>query len=368
MLYIINLESYKERYTYWWKDYIPREFSKYTDVQVIEGEPLTSTVDTGTVLDAGGTNYYKASQLKIICDMFSHGEIKNRDKFFICDIWFPGIEMIRYMSDLYKIEVQIYGIWHAGSITIGNFASVMHDWSKYFEIGFLNLCDKVFVGSDYSRQSIIDRLLLMNLPEYKVKEISEKIHAYGMPLDYGYLQQFSSEKENIILYPHRPDTEKGIDQYLNMIDYLSMKWSQFDKFKFIFCTSRKEYSPSSEMIKVRLIAFLGRYNNISIRSDLSKEEYYRLLGRSKFVISTTLEENFGYCIVEGIALRCIPIVPNAFSYPEILEHDTRFLYNSYVEACNIIINIDKTENIDLKIIQKYAQPYDRVVHQWLTMM
>jgi len=362
MLYLIDLESYKERYTYWWKTYLPAQFRRKSEVTVIEGQSLSDTVDTGTVLDAAGTNSYKASQLKQICKLFKENKIKNGDVFFICDIWFPGVEMIRYMSDLYKINVRIYGVWHAGSITMGDFASVMHDWSKYFEIGFLNLCDRVYVGSEYSKQSIIERLLNPNLLDHKIKEISEKISAFGMPIDYDYLQQFSCEKENIILFPHRPDPEKGIDQYLSMIEYLSLRWKDFNNYHFIFCTSRKLYEPSSKITKAHLLN-LTEGDNIFIYKDLSKEDYYKLLGRSKFIISTTIEENFGYCIVEGMSLGCIPIVPNDFSYPEILEKDDRFLYNSYEEACDkIMSNWDKFDQNDVK---KLVKPYSYTVDYWV---
>ena len=64
------------------------------------------------------------------------------------------------MADLYNKKIYIWGIWHAGSITMGDFAQIMNPWSKYFEYGFIKICDGIFVGSEYSKNSILERLSL----------------------------------------------------------------------------------------------------------------------------------------------------------------------------------------------------------------
>ena len=222
MIYILELEKLKERYTDWWGSYIPSRFQSLgIHYKVITGEPLSSTVKTGTVLDASGTNYFKASQLKIICEMFHNNKINSGDSFLVCDIWFPGIEMISYMSELYNIPVNIWGVWHAGSITTNDFAEPMHPWAKYFELGFLKICRGIFVGSEYSKQSITR--LFYFIPNYESESITNKIYSYGMPLDFNNLQQYSKEpqnKENIIVFPHRPDPEKNPDIFINIINVI----------------------------------------------------------------------------------------------------------------------------------------------------
>lgn len=151
MIHLVGLEPMNERYTSWWETFIPNEIRKYKkSVSIVEGEALTGKVETGTVLDAGGTNYWKAEQLKKISKLFYDKKIQPYDHFLVADIWFPGIEMIPYMSHLYDIPVKIWGVWHAGSSTNNDFAQPMHPWSKYFEVGFLNICDGIFVGSEYS--------------------------------------------------------------------------------------------------------------------------------------------------------------------------------------------------------------------------
>ena len=368
MLYIIELESLKERYTEWWSHYIPEEIRKIgVDFEIISGTSLSDTVETGTVLDAGSTNYFKASQLQKISELFYNKKIKPYDIFFVADIWFPGIEMIRYMSQLYQIPVKIYGVWHAGSTTHGDFAEPMHNWSKNFEIGFLNICDGIFVGSDYSKKAIIERLLY-SVSEEEAESIFNRIHAYGMPIDYEYLQQFSSDKkENIILFPHRPDIEKNPHIWINIIQGLSTFWEDFEKYEFVFCTSKAKYQSQSSWINALLGSVKTKIENIEIYENLAKEKYYQLLGKSRLMISTTSEENFGYCAVEALALGTQILVPNAFSHPEIVEDKDSLLYDSYDDLMKKVSKIS-TEKIESLVYKELVKPYSEVIRKWLEIM
>jgi len=210
MIYIVQLEELKERYTSWWSTYLPDRINSFSPCISITAESLSDTVKTGTVLDAGSTCFYKAGQLKEIAKLFYEGKIEPGDHFLICDIWYPGIEMIRYMSHLYDIPVSVWGVWHAGSSTMNDFAQPMHYWSRHFEIGFLNMCDGIFVGSDYSKGAIVERLLYA-LSEEETQSIADRIYSYGMPLDFNSLQQYGSEERTKIIFPHRPDNIKSIN-------------------------------------------------------------------------------------------------------------------------------------------------------------
>lgn len=367
MIYIIQLEPMEERYTFWWENYIPNKIKKNNiDCYPIKGDILTAEVKTGTVLDAGGTNYYKSSQIKEISKLFYENKIKAHDSFLVTDIWFPGIEAIRYMSHLYNIPVNIWGIWHAGSSTMNDFAEPMHKWSKYFEVGFLNMCNGVFVGSEYSKKSIIERLLYF-VNEEETNSIEERIHAFGMPLDYEYLQQFNNDKEKIILFPHRPDIEKNPNIFINIIQALSLFWEEFDNYKFIFCTSKKEYTSKDTWINAILSYAKMQYKNIEIKENLSKTEYYNLLNKSSLMISTTSEENFGYCAVEAMALGTQVLLPNAFSHPEIVEENSKCLYNTYDDLLSKIPIILKNP-VNTNLLKEYVKPYSNTVEQWLKIM
>ena len=368
MIYIVELESLEERYTSWWQSYIPEKIRQLGNTcEIISGETLTTTVETGTVLDAAGTNFFKASQIKKICELFYNKKIAPNSNFLIADIWFPGIEAIRYMSQLYQIPVHIWGIWHAGSSTMNDFAEPMHAWSKYFEVGFLNMCDGVFVGSDYSKESIVDRLLYF-IPPKEAQLIYERIYAFGMPLNFRELQKhYKQEKKKIILFPHRPDIEKNPDKFINVMRGLSLIWEQFDDYKIIFSTCKKRYLSQDTWINALISNFKKDYKNVEIKENLPKEAYYNLLSESSLVISTTSEENFGYCVVEALALGCPVLMPNDFSHPEIVNYNTDYLYNTYDELFEKIPKILE-KPIKTKELKEYVDPYEEVVRKWVEVM
>lgn len=55
-----------------------------------------------------------------------------------------------------------------------------------------------------------------------------------------------------------------------------------------------------------------------------KNEYYEILKRGSFIVSTSLHEFFGISILEGVRAGCFPLVPDRLSYPELF--DKRFRY------------------------------------------
>jgi glycosyltransferase involved in cell wall biosynthesis len=365
MIYLLPIEPLKERYSSWWNSYFPQKLKSLNKPFVeITGETLTDTVETGTVLDASSTCFYKAVQLQKICKLFKENKINSYDHFLICDIWFPGIEMIKYMSELYGVNTSVWGIWHCGSCVPRDFTVPMHDWSKYFETGFLNMCDGVFVGSEYSKQTIMQGILYNTLEEEK---IASKITTYGMPLNFQYLQKFKDEKENIILFPHRPDLPKNPNIMIDIIYSLSTYWDKFDDFKFVFCTSKKEYKSEDTWINALLGSLKKNFKNVEIYEDLEKEDYYSLLRKSKLVISTSVGETFGYCMVEALAVGTHILAPHDYSYPEIVEEDYTLLYDSIDDLLSKIVKYSE-EPSDEKTLKSFVEPYDHVIEKWVEVM
>ena len=60
-------------------------------------------------------------------------------------------------------------------------------------------------------------------------------------------------------------------------------------------------------------------STLTVIENLSKSEYYAHLANSKLMVSTTIEENFGYCILEAISLNTPVLIPNNYSHPELLS-------------------------------------------------
>jgi glycosyltransferase involved in cell wall biosynthesis len=89
-----------------------------------------------------------------------------------------------------------------------------------------------------------------------------------------------------------------------------------------------------------------------------------LVQKSSLVFSSTTEENFGYCVVEALALGTQVLVPNDYSHPEILENNTSMMYANLDE---ITLKLDKLLCCPVSSAQlkNYAEPYNRVLQEWI---
>lgn len=276
MIYNVPIEKYEERYTEQWSRWFPAAYSVLgLDFVNVEGESITAKVESGSVLDCYGTNYYKASQLQKLILLIREGKINDGDTIFFHDLWFPGIEAIQYIRDITKKEFKIWGILHAGTWDRHDFTTLngMRKWGKYVEKGWLEFFDKVFLGSEFHKQIILKRCN---------RKVAEKLVVSGIPFEYKEVQR-KQKKENIVVFPHRLNKEKQPWLFDNLAEKL------------------KKHFPDWQFIKTKEVC-------------KNKEEYYQLLGRSKLAVSFAKQETFGYAMLEAVANGCIPIVPDKLSY------------------------------------------------------
>ena len=294
MLWYLPLETIEMRYTSMQDDVTQKAFKDGgIDFTTIYGTPLTKTIDTGAFLDANSTNYYKFSQLQKVARLFQRKEIKPGDMFYISDLWFPGIEAIKYMAFFNKVEpVYVFGILHAGSFTPTDYVNQLKYWARDLELSWIKYADGIFLGSEQGRQDII-KTFNIEYPEL------EKLHVTGLAFDTTRLEKYKikwEEKEDIIIFPHRLDREK-----------------QPDLMKTI-----SKFFPECEVI-------------FTHEHKFSKDEYYKKLAKSKIMFSASLQENFGYSALEAITLGVNPILPiNNTDYKYIYPKEV--LYTSMEEA------------------------------------
>lgn len=343
MLYYIPIEPLEERYTKQWYDWFPEEFAKSKiPYEVIDGTPLTDKVITGTFLDINSTVYYKANQLQKIAQMFYEKKIKANDVFFVGDIEFWGIESIRFLSDLNKVPVEIYGFLHAASYTTGDFMEQCSYYSQKFEEGWFRAFDRIFVGTHYHKDKVEslrdvpkDKIIVTGNP-YKVKEVKDSIGYY--------------EKENMMILNHRPDYEKRPNITLDVFYILK---NMYPNWRFIVTTSREFWGKG--WIRDKALN-LRRDNVIEIHENLTKKDYLTLLAKSKIMTGNTIEENFGYSVLEACVFNTYPIIENKYSHPELLENDDNLLFDSVDDQILKITNM-MNNTYD---VEKYAKNYENV--------
>lgn len=356
-IYIVPIEPLNERYTEQWYRNFPKHFIKEGfSVKMIDGTPLINHVDKGTFLDINSTIYYKSEQLKKIAKMFYKGEVKNGDVFFIMDLEFWGIETIRYMADLQNIKIKIYGFLHAGSYTTGDYMEPMAPCGKYFEIGWMKICDGIFVGSKYHKQVIINKRLKPFASPTDINEITNKIFVSGNPFfidEYGQHKDYNCEKKKQIIISNRFDWEKRPNISL---DFAQIIKHQMPDVEIVVTTSRPKFKSNKKWL-VEYARVLEERGIIKIYDNLSKDEYHQILSQSMVMLSNTIEENFGYCVVEACLYNTYPLVKNAYSHPELVKNDKRLLFDDEDEIIDKIKYL-LNSNFDVK---HYAEKYNNSI-------
>jgi len=321
-LFYIPIEPLEERYTAQWYKYFPIAFAKARyDVVTIDGTTLTDFVDTGTFLPMNSTVHYKNSQMQEISKLFQDKKINNGDTFFIADLEFWGIEAIRLMAQMNNIEVNIYAFLHAASYTKEDAFEVAQKYQKYTELGWVMMCDGVFVGSQYHKDAFMERRAMYAPLDYN--EMNSKIHVTGNPIFSDEFLDHGNKKKNQIIISNRFDWEKRPNMSLNFAYILKKKHPDWN---IVVTTSRPTFSSNKQWL-MDYARNLEKDGIIEIHDGLSKQEYYKMLSESKVMLTNSIEENFGYCIVEAIAYNTYPLAKNELSHPELLNDDPMLLFD-----------------------------------------
>ena len=302
----LPLEHIDMRYTV----YLDRIITDYLDKNNFDYIKVYPDVEqreiqAGSFLDAPTTIEFKSKQLAEVSKMYHNNTIRDNDIIFTSDIWFPGIESIAYLNYFTKKNVKLRGFLHAGSFTDTDFVRDMERWGKNFEDIIFDITDKIFVASNFIKNDVVKKRIVNK----------DKIEVTGLPLDKeNYLKYKQEQKEDIIIFNGRNVDEK-------------QPWL-FDELK------RKVFEKYGQALKG--FKFINTH-----KENYSKEDYYKLLGKSKVVVSFALQENFGIGINEAVELGCIPILPNRLVYPEFYSKE--YLYTNFTECVNMVVSALENE-------------------------
>ena len=269
---------------------------------------IDSQIKRGQFLDIVNTCKFKAAQLQMIADLFNEGKINDNDAFLVGDIFFPGIEMIKYMAELQNINVRVYGINYAGRADQHDFVQKLGGWSDVSEQGYHLICDGIFVGSEDHNDNVVEYFGLN----------PAIVHTTGLVWDLNYMVEFHEqighvEKEDFVIWPHRWCKEKGIDELLEFAKSTTKK---------IIITS----SGPKKDLGVKLP------KNIEYRYNLTKLEYFELMAKARWYLSTAYQETFGYTIQEAIFFGCNILVPFRACCPEMVPLNCVYHSVDHIDA------------------------------------
>jgi glycosyltransferase involved in cell wall biosynthesis len=357
-LIYVPIEPLEERYTEQWYRNFPIEFKKVGyAVTIIDGEVLTDHVDVGAFLPMNSTVHYKNSQLQKIAKMFQNNEIEIDTVFFIADLEFWGIEAIRLMSQMNKVPVKIYAFLHAASYTKEDAFEVAAPYQQYTEVGWIAMCDGVFVGSHYHKKAFIERRLVPLHAEH----LSKKIHVTGNPIFIDEYHTFPNlEKKNQIIISNRFDWEKRPNLSL---DFAYILKKRNPNVKIVVTTSRPKFKSNKKWL-FDYAKYLEQDGIIEIHDGLSKENYHKFLAESKVMLTNSIEENFGYCVAEALVYNTYPMMRNDLSHPEFVDNVSLFLYNDEDEIVSKVETLlNRVSQIDMtRFVTKYTIAINNIIH------
>lgn len=318
----IPLEELPQRYT----GMMNQAIYPKVDISLYPKIEIDTEIKRGQFLDIVNTCKFKAAQLQMVADLFNENKIEDGDAFLVGDIFFPGIEMIKYMSELLGLDVKVYGINYAGRADKTDFVQKLSSWADASEAGYHYICDGIFVGSEDHKNNVVNFFGLN----------TATVHTTGLVWDLNYMQTFKDQigdvaKEDFVIWPHRWCNEKGIDELI---------WFAKNTNKKILVTSSGPVKDCGTNLP----------RNIEFVFNLTKKEYFTLMAKARWYLSNAYQETFGYTIQEAIFFDCNILVPDRACCPEMVP--SRNVYHSVSEIDS------KFNSEDLTVPYRWTSRWD----------
>jgi len=205
----VPIEPLDIRYTKQWDTWFLTQFRYHKElfVHTIYGDNCSGEIEHGGFLDLIDTNEYKLAQLQKILVYLRTYDDSYPLVLFFHDIWFPGIQAISYIRDGMEWKnLRIMGCLHSGSYEPQDYITLkgMAKWGEGFENSIFKLVDKVFVATEFHKRIVI---------KYR-DAVPEKIKVTGFPIYPPKCQPV--KKEKIVVFPHRLNSEKQPNLFLEL--------------------------------------------------------------------------------------------------------------------------------------------------------
>jgi glycosyltransferase involved in cell wall biosynthesis len=298
-VWFLPLEPLAERYTEQMLKWVSIDLRRMASVLGWKVETLLPSIKAGSISQAGQwldterTIEWKAAQIAMFAEAARGGRVRTNDIVLVGDAWFPGIEAVRYITQLSGVHVTLLGWHYAGMFDPADLLPrKLAKWGSTYERMLLEeVFDEVQVGSHFHRD-----LILASCPKANV-------NAGGLAWNSDDVaQHYKLFRERIVVFPHRFAPEKNPAHFVAVANALK---PEFPDWSFVMSTN----SP---------VATFDCGPNVSIVRHDSKEAYYRFLARCGVWYSAAEQETFGYSFHEAIALGIPIVAPRRCSYTEMI--------------------------------------------------
>lgn len=340
-LIYVPLESYKERYSCqlsapkvgWYERNWIKAGVEYKRIEPSFHNPnnqINAQISFGQVLDAKYRCRYAMSQIDhMLCFLnlpkeCKSEEIKDSDVILFDDFFHPGIESLPYVFHQLRKRPRMYAYCWAQSVDEFDFTYEMRDWMRHFERGIGKILDGIFVANTLLKDKLIEhgiapanQIHVVGLP-FDSEEVMSRMPAWRRALSHnptGVDPACIPRRENRVVFSSRWDKEKDPGFFLKVMAALWDR-NKIPDLKAVICTSAKELRSNDQDLLGRLNSFRKVYPHIEVKTNLTKEEYYAELCRSKIQFNCADQDFVSFTLLEASVAGCVPVYPYFRSFPE----------------------------------------------------
>jgi hypothetical protein len=323
-IFYMGLEPYEGRYTLQLQDWTERVFKKRgIDYVIVPGTTIddSKAISVGQVLDAHGRSYFGMSQIMNLVQMMRNGEVTNKDIVFFEDMFQPGMESLPYILNQVdeKHRPAIYLRCLAQSIDPDDFVHVwgMSKWMSMYE----QMCNEIpNVTILATNEEMVAHMRIANwkAPIYNISGLSfgkEEVQS-RVPNRKPFL-----ERSERVVFGARWDQEKQPQFFMDLLVEFKRKHPGVD---FTICSGGP--LRSNNHFYVDEARHLEKQGLITIRENLEKNEYYKILADSRVLFNCALQDWVSNTVSEADALGTNVLYPAYRSFPETFANDHTRMY------------------------------------------
>ena len=295
MIHWLPLEPQQQRYTSQMDRWVQAALERTAHSwRTVYGQTTCNRIGNGEWLDTSTTAAWKTEQLLAVTKDIASGIVQDGDVILVGDVWFLGIETLKFQCDLLGKRVRFAGWHYAGCFDPHDLLSrELGSWGRKFEAMLLEgVFDAVCFGGKF-HQAFVDR---------NITPIGRCVAA-GLAWNHAEVAAYrSTTKHPRVVFNHRWCNEKRWQEFVWLANTLrpsNRGWT------WEFSTNG---NVSSEVGSICAAA------GIAIVQHDSKDAYYQYLAESAVVWSGADQETFGYSFMEAIALGVPVVAPNRLAY------------------------------------------------------
>lgn len=172
--------------------------------------------------------------------------------------------------------------------------------------------DQVWFSSAFHRNAVVDALPAWAAAQPEplpTDDIIERFHVVPVGVEPPAGERTQSEGPPIILWPHRWEPDKAPEVFQRALHKLVDTGLDF---RLVLAGEDPAASP------VRAAIVDEHAGSVLAAGPFERAEYERWLHASDIVVSCANHEFFGIAVVEALMAGCVPVLPHALSYPELI--------------------------------------------------